>query len=134
MSAKRIRTAATGLLATVGLTLTAFVGLSGPAQAAMDNPPSGLVTGCPSGAVCVYPDTDWNGGNPSYVFWSYGAHQIYNEYDWGRVYNNQWGYIATAYICDDSYGEDCDYRVPAGHYMDVNLSPINSIDLTEPVN
>ncbi|WP_147917256.1 hypothetical protein [Ruania zhangjianzhongii] len=127
MSVKRIRNAATGLLATVALTMTAFVGLSGAAQAVPDRPPP-PDTGCPSGAVCVYPGTGWNGGDPTYVFWSYDAHRIYNQYGDHRVFNNQTG-GAHAVLSPDSDGSSWTVTIPAGTWTDENLTPINSVSL-----
>ncbi|WP_210418076.1 hypothetical protein [Ruania zhangjianzhongii] len=129
MSVKRIRNAATGLLATVALTMTAFVGLSGAAQAIPATPPA-PDTGCPSGAVCIYPDESWNGGNPSHVFWSYGVHRIYNQYGDHRIFNNQTGGAAID-VCYGSDGTDCAF-ISAGFSQVFNLTPINSISLRTP--
>lgn len=129
MSIARIRTAALTMVAVLALTLTALVGISGAAQASYPDPPSGDRTGCPRGAVCVYPSDSWNGGNPSYVFWSYAAHKIYNQYGSHRVYNNQTG-GAGAYLCENGNGTSCAYYIPAGTYNDYNLTPINSVKLT----
>lgn len=126
MSVKRIRKTATGLLATVALTMTAFVGLSGAAQAVPDRPP--VDTGCPSGAVCVYPGTDWNGGNPTYIFYSYGTHQIYNQYGEHRVFNNQYG-GAYAAISPNSDGSGTGRSVQPGYSDVINLTTVNSIVL-----
>ena len=126
MSVKRIRNATMGLLATVGLTMTAFVGVSGSAHAIPDRPP--VDTGCPSGAVCIYPSDSWANGNPTYVFYSYGAHQIYNQYGEHRVFNNQTG-GAYALLSPSSDGSEWGPVVQAGHWSDINLTPINSVDL-----
>ena len=126
MSVKRIRNAAMGLLATVGLTMTAVVAVSGSAQAVPDRPP--VDTGCPYGAVCVYPDDSWANGNPTYVFYSYGTHQIYNQYGEHRVLNNQYGgaYVAPAANSD---GTDQGLAIQPGHWSDINLTPVNSFVL-----
>ena len=127
MTSTRFRQSATRLFAAFALTLTGVAAVSSTAQADQTPPPGGG-TGCPLGAVCVYPDDDWNGGNPTYVFYSYGAHQIYNQYGDHRVYNNQYD-EAFADLCSGSHGNSCDHRLAAGEYIDYNLTPINSIDL-----
>jgi hypothetical protein len=80
MSITRKLATLVGLAATVGAVQTATVA---SAQAA-------TVHGCPSGAFCIYPGADWNQDRPEYVFFSYGAHNIYNEYGWHNTYNNQY--------------------------------------------
>lgn len=127
MSVKRFRNTATGFLATMALTMTAFVGLSSAAQAGPDRPPA-PDRGCPYGAVCVYPDDSWNGGNPTYVFYSYGTHQIYNQYGDHRVYNNQYG-GAYAAFSNFSDGSRVGRSVQPGEWDTVNLTTINSIVL-----
>ncbi|MBE1877344.1 hypothetical protein [Myceligenerans pegani] len=87
------------------------------------------VHGCPSGAFCIYPNASWNGGNPEYVFWSRGGHNIYNEYGQRRAFNNQtdnWG----GALCYGSNGTG-GYRVAfrPGIYVDLDITPINSADL-----
>ena len=129
MTTIQLRRSALGVLAALMLAMTALVGISGPAQAAYPDPPAADKTGCPRGAVCVYPNGSWNGGNPTYVFWSYDAHKIYNQYGIHRVYNNQTD-DARAYICENGNGTSCTYYIPAGTYYDYNLSPINSVKLT----
>ena len=129
MTTIQVRRSAVGVLAALMLALTALVGLSGPAHAANADPPGGDRTGCPRGAVCVYPSDSWNGGNPTYVFWSYGAHKIYNQYGYHRVYNNQTD-RARARICENGNGTSCTHFLPAGHYDDYYLTPINSVSLT----
>lgn len=91
--------------------------------------------GCPSGWTCVY-----SGPNPATSridaeFFSYGAHNLSNEYGTHAVYNNQTG-GAGAYLCTGYNGVNCTnnglitYDVPAGLFLDVDLSPVNSILLT----
>ena len=126
MSVKRIRTAATGLLATVALTMTAFGGLSSSAEAIPDQPPV-PDRGCPEGAACIYPDDSWNNGNPSHIFWSYGVHRIYDQYGDHRIYNHQTD-DATIQLCIGSDGTDCTY-IPAGWTKVYDLTIINSVAL-----
>src|SRR5262245_37454992 len=46
--------------------------------------------GCPAGAVCVYPEgAGFNGGRPSHAFFSYGAHNLQNQFGRHIVSNNQ---------------------------------------------
>lgn len=128
MSVKQIRNAATGLLATVALSMTTIVAFSGAAQAQYETPPGGVDTGCPYGAVCIYPDASWNGGNPSHVFWSEGAHQFYDQYGTHRVYNNQYGQ-AYAALSESSDGSSWYDALKTGEYVDTNMTPYNSIRL-----
>jgi hypothetical protein len=82
--------------------------------------------GCPSGAVCLYPNAGWNGDKPTYKFYSYGAHKIYNQYGMKRIFNNQTG-GAIARNCYDTAGKDCGGIQRAGTYADYNYTPYNSI-------
>ncbi|GGW88540.1 hypothetical protein [Streptomyces lomondensis] len=84
------------------------------------------IHGCPSGAVCLYPDDSWSGDKPTYKFYSYGAHKIYNQYGMKRIFNNQTG-GAIARNCYDSAGKDCGGIQRAGTYADYNYTPYNSI-------
>ena len=133
MTSTRTRSRLTALLASLALSLIAMTGLSGAAQAAespaaTSDDVTASAHGCPSGAVCVYPSAGWNGGNPTYVFWSYGSHKIYNQYGTHRVYNNQYG-EAFASACRGSSGNDCRAAMRAGTYTDLDLGPINSFRL-----
>ncbi|GAB1694792.1 hypothetical protein [Krasilnikovia sp. M28-CT-15] len=94
-----------------------------PAQAAT------TVQGCRAGYVCIYPKNSWNGGHPFYQFLTYGAHNISNQYGMHRIFNNQTG-GAKVYVCAGRNGTKC-YTPgqPAFTYMDINLTPINSVKL-----
>ncbi|RPF22371.1 hypothetical protein [Myceligenerans xiligouense] len=85
--------------------------------------------GCPSGAFCIYPNASWNGGNPEYVFWSRGGHNIYNEYGQRRAFNNQtdnWG----GALCKGSGGSGgFTWSFRPGVYVDTDITPVNSVDL-----
>jgi len=85
-------------------------------------------TGCPVGAVCIYPNASWNYARPSHVYWSYGYHNLRNQYGVHRIYNNQTG-GATMRTCLGYNGTRCEGYLPAGRYIDKNLTPINSITL-----
>lgn len=131
----RTRRTLTGLLASMALSLIAMTGLSGAAQASevVVAPPSDVAVdssshGCPTGAVCIYPDASWNGGNPTYVFYSYGVHRIYDQYGHHRVYNNQYG-SAYVSLCGGSNGTNCDPGLVPGAYIDEDLDPFNSVEL-----
>lgn len=131
MSTTRRGKTSARLLGTLAVALMTFGGISATAQAqeAQEQiPPPGGGSGCPLGAVCVYPDDDWNGGDPTYVFWFYGAHRIYGQYGEHRVYNNQTG-LAYAELCTGSDGQDCDNMIGPGEYTDINLTEVNSINL-----
>ncbi|MET9296616.1 hypothetical protein [Streptomyces sp. NPDC003077] len=113
-------TFAVGALATTGM-LNA-----GAAQAA------GSWHGCPSGAVCVYPqNAGWNGDRPSLVFYSYGAHNLSNQYGQHYVANNQTG-GATARTCTGYNGTGCEGYLYPGTFIDKDMTPINSIVLVRP--
>ena len=57
-----------------------------PARAA------GTVHGCQSGYVCIYPqNAGWNGDRPSLRFYTYGAHNLSNQFGTHRMLNNQYG-------------------------------------------
>ena len=131
MSATQIRKIGARLLGTLAVSLVALGGISAAAQADATPdriPAPGGGSGCPLGAVCVYPDDSWNGGDPTYVFWSYGAHRIYDQYGEHRVFNNQTG-LAYAELCTGSDGENCDNLIGPGEYTDINLTEVNSINL-----
>lgn len=127
MTTARIRKTLLAVMASFALSMAAMTGLSGVAHAQKDKPGGGDVTGCPYGAVCVYPNSSWNNGNPTYVFYSYGAHRIYGQYGAHRVYNNQYG-GAKMYFCTGSNGTGCGEGIEG--WMSLVLDPINSIKLT----
>lgn len=110
---------AAGLIAT----LTA-----GPASAAS---PSGNFDGCPSGAVCIYNTGDPNSGiERGGVLWSYGPHNLSNQFGNHFVLNNQFG-GAWLETCTGYNGTGNGvwiiFDAPDGINMD--LTPINSIVL-----
>ncbi|CAL9360700.1 hypothetical protein SUDANB120_00656 [Streptomyces sp. enrichment culture] len=105
----------------------AVVALGGAAQAK----PAGDWAGCPSGAVCIYPQDQNPAVKPTHVFYSYGAHKIYNQYGNHWVLNNQTG-GATAALCTGSSGTGCGGRIAAQTGVYANLTPINSVALYRP--
>jgi hypothetical protein len=117
---RNITRVATALAFTAGALTT--IGVSGT-QAATTT-----VQGCPSGAVCIYPNASWNGGRPSHFYYSYGAHNLSNQFGVKRIFNNQTG-GATMRTCTGYNGQGCQGYLPAGQYIDKDLTPINSITL-----
>jgi hypothetical protein len=119
-----VRKFAASALAAGALVTVSVIGTTGTASAAA----AGTVEGCPSGYVCIYPqDSGWNGGHPSSTYYTYGSHNLSNEYGVHRVFNNQTG-GAKMRTCKGYNGTQCDSGyLPAGTYMDKNLTPINSI-------
>jgi hypothetical protein len=90
------------------------------------------VHGCPSGYLCVYPqNAGWNGDRPSLKYYSYGYHNIHNQYGTHRVLNNQYG-GAYAWLCPGYNGTASGpYEgMSQDHWGDYNLTPINSIVLS----
>lgn len=114
----------TRTIATAVVSLAATAGVAGVAHAGT-TPPSGELTGCPTGAVCVYPDTDWNWGTPSHIFYGTGVHDVRPEFGEHRVYNNQ-GDLDYADLCAV---EGCDHLIAPGEYTDVDLTGVDSIRL-----
>ena len=123
-----MRTILVKIAATVLVGLGLAVPAGGSAQAA------GTYAGCPAGAVCVYPNASWNNGHPAQVYWSYGAHNLSNQYGVHRVFNNQVG-GAHAWLCKSYNAVNCTpypkgYPIEAYTYSDYDLTAINSILLT----
>ncbi len=114
-----LTTVAVGALATAGVT-------------SMASTASATTTsshGCPSGAVCIYPGASWS-GTPK-MYWSYGAHNLSGQYGTKRIFNNQTG-GATMRTCTGYNGTGCQGYLPAGWYIDKDVTPINSIVLVRP--
>ncbi|MCW2755872.1 MAG: hypothetical protein JWQ32_3283 [Marmoricola sp.] len=114
------------------------IGIETPAQAAT------AVHGCPSGAFCIYPqNAGWNGDRPSVELWSYGPHNLSNEYGHHYVLNNQYndpqGNPVIAVLCTGVNGTGCSgatyYQYSRSTSAGVSwgnpdLTPINSVILT----
>ncbi|MEV6397009.1 hypothetical protein AB0M39_19850 [Streptomyces sp. NPDC051907] len=99
------------------------------ASAATNSQAAAAVHGCPSGAVCIYPqDAGWNNDKPSHFYYSYGAHNLNNQFGTHRIFNNQTD-GATMSTCTGYNGAGCEGKLPAFMYIDKNLTPINSITL-----
>ena len=86
--------------------------------------------GCPAGAVCVYPEgTGFNNGRPSHAFFSYGAHNLENQFGVHIVSNNQVD-GAKARTCTGFNGTgDCQGVMGPQTFVNKDLTPINSIVL-----
>jgi len=110
-------------LAVAALLATGATVFATPASAA------GARLGCPYGAVCVYPQNTVKNPLP---FYSYGAHNLKNQFGFHRVLNNQYG--GAGYKLCTGYGGrgSCSAGSPAANGQEYNLTPINSIVLTRP--
>jgi hypothetical protein len=85
------------------------------------------VNGCPSGAVCIYPrNAGFNNDRPSDVFFSYGAHNLENQFGKHYVFNNQVE-GASVRLCTGFNGTGCRSAIEPGDTKEPNLTPINSI-------
>ncbi len=104
------------------LTATAAVPTTTAAQAA------GTIQGCPSGYVCLYPNASWNNGHPSQIWYTYGAHNLSNQFGVKRIFNNQTD-GAIARTCTGFNGVGCGDALPVMVYRDENFTPINSVVL-----
>jgi hypothetical protein len=136
---KVVRTKARALLATAATVGIAAATLAGP-TAAQARPTGGPVHGCAYGAVCIYSDASLS--RITQTFWSYGPHNLVNQFGFKPIINNQYGGPgATAVLCFQYNGKDCDPNktidpVDAGPcvtcYAYFNLTPYNSIVLNRP--
>lgn len=98
---------------------------AGPASAA------GSYYGCPYGAVCIYNTSDPRSGiERGGIYWSYGAHNLSNQFGYHYVVNNQYGgawvETCTGYNGTGN-GETIIFAAPYGDSL--YLTPINSIVL-----
>ncbi|AEW99885.1 hypothetical protein [Streptantibioticus cattleyicolor] len=97
--------------------------------------------GCPAGAVCLYAQDatqGWDGLDPSRitnVYWSYGSHNLSNEYGWHWLVNNQTpssSMNAWAETCTGYNGADCTKQILPRMGIQLDFGPINSIVLDRP--
>ncbi|MET7619177.1 hypothetical protein [Streptomyces sp. NPDC005408] len=112
--------------AALATTAAAVMALSGTAEAKPAD-----WAGCPDGAVCIYPQNQNPAVSPSQIFWSYGPHNLSNQFGNHWVLNNQTG-GATASLCTGYNGAGCGERIAQDHGVYADLSPINSITLYRP--
>ncbi len=108
----------------------AVVALSGSAEA---KPAADEWDGCPYGAVCIYGQgvEPRDNPNPTHIFWSYGAHNLSNQFGHHWVYNNQYG-GATASLCNGYNGTNCTETIGEGWAVYRDLTPVNSVKLNRP--
>ncbi|MFD9002367.1 hypothetical protein ACFV0T_15545 [Streptomyces sp. NPDC059582] len=102
---------------------------AGPARA------DGTFHGCPSGAVCVYNGASVDSGiEPGGIYWSYGPHNLSNQFGVHAVINNQtggaWMRLCAGYNGGGSLiiAESPNTSYPSSWAQD--LTPVNSIVLT----
>ncbi|MFC4498858.1 MULTISPECIES: hypothetical protein [Streptomyces] len=105
----------------------ATMALTGTAEAR----PADDWAGCPSGYVCIYPQGQDPAQSPSNKYLTYGAHNLSNQVGWHWVLNNQTG-GATAELCLNYGGTNCNYTIPAQGGVWADLTPVNSIKLNRP--
>ncbi|MFJ8623410.1 hypothetical protein ACIRD3_11255 [Kitasatospora sp. NPDC093550] len=117
----------THALAALGLATAALTAMGTGSAGAAD----GSWANCPSGAVCIYPQNQNPAVSPTDVYYSYGAHNLHNQYGNHWVLNNQTG-GAHAHLCRSSGGGNCVYDIPAQNGVYYDLGPINSITLDRP--
>lgn len=84
--------------------------------------------GCRTGYACIYPNASWNNNTPEHDYYTYGVHQLYEEYGVHRVFNNQTG-GAVVRLCYDRAGTNCTTPLYEYAYWDIDLTPYNSIRL-----
>ncbi|MGS2591828.1 hypothetical protein [Streptomyces hebeiensis] len=118
---RKVTAASAALVAGALLSLGAGANV---AQAA----PAATVHGCPSGYVCLYPNASWNNDRPTYKWYTYGAHNLSNQFGVKRFFNNQTG-GAVARNCTGYNGTGCQGKQPAGTYADYDYTPYNSVVL-----
>jgi hypothetical protein len=116
--------------------ITALILPGSPAQAnstakllSATHAPAATIHGCPSGYFCIYPGQSWNNDRPSHKFYTYGAHNLSNQFGWKWVLNNQTG-GADGWACYQYNGGDCRIKVEAGEAWTIYFDPVNSIKLT----
>jgi hypothetical protein len=111
--------------------VTSMVGLGLATSSTAQAAPSGAqdYAGCATGYACIYPDGSWN-SNPTNSYYTYGVHQLYNQFGVHRVFNNQTG-GAKVWVCKNTNGTDCTGPITEYTYWDINLTPYNSIKLTQ---
>jgi hypothetical protein len=92
------------------------------------------VFGCPGGAVCIYPqNADIHTSSPTNIYYSYGAHDLNNQFGNHYVLNNQYGSAnATAQLCLGYGGVNCTITIGLNEFGNYNLTPINSVVLNRP--
>lgn len=101
-----------------------------PAGWALPAAAAGAAHGCPYGAVCIYAqNAGWNGNRPSLTYWSYGPHNLSNQFGNHRIFNNQYGgaLVEACFGYNGTGGGTL--LLGAGFPTDYNLTPVNSVVL-----
>ncbi|MFB4311193.1 hypothetical protein [Actinomadura sp. GTD37] len=135
----KVRTLLATTAATVGVAAATLAGpTANAADAAQTRPAGGPWLGCPYGAVCIYTDATFS--RITQTFWSYGPHNLVNQYGRRPVVNNQYG-GAKVTLCYGYNGTRCDstWTIPpvegtpcATCYALPDLTPVNSMVLSRP--
>lgn len=85
--------------------------------------------GCDPGYVCIYRQdvSPWDDPHPTHRFYTYGAHNLSNQYGFHSIINNQTD-GASFTLCTGYNGRGCtDGPYHAINYQHVDLTPINSV-------
>jgi hypothetical protein len=91
------------------------------------------VHGCPSGAVCIYPENaSILTSTPTTFLYSYGPHNLSNQFGYHDVFNNQYGTNASAQLCTGYNGVNCIVTIQQSGNGVYDLTRINSIVLNRP--
>lgn len=117
--------------AALAVATAAMAGLGTHAAQASDR----TVYGCPGGAVCIYAEGAVPNDNsrPTNIYYSYGAHNLSNQFGYHYVLNNQYGSAsATAQLCTGYNGVNCVVTLGLNELGNYNLTPINSVVLNRP--
>ena len=122
MRTHRLRRAVAGAGAAGALSATMASGAHASDSPSAEGSPH---NGCPYGAVCIYTPAGNATGTPEHIYWSYGEHQLYNEFGRHFVSNNQSGGANVLSLG----GGDYYFDLTAGTGTWINLTPIDSIYL-----
>ncbi|MFG2342299.1 hypothetical protein [Streptomyces yangpuensis] len=126
MSRTSIRTKLAAVAATAVMALGTGVLAASPAGAAAAGD---TYANCSYGAGCIYGGANWNGWPKEYF--TRGNHPFWGQYGVKRVFNNQspgW-YVQ---LCRNGNGTNCDITIAPWTYVDVDLTPYNSLRIVGP--
>lgn len=122
MSTHRLRRGLASAGAAVALSVTMAGGAHASDSPSAEGSPN---NGCPYGAVCIYTPEGNANGTPEHIYWSYGIHQLHNEFGRHFVSNNQSG---GANVLSLGSG-DIYFDLTAGTGTWINLTPIDGLYL-----